>query len=157
MLGLFTSYQVNIFFLKIGRKEGMPQSAAQADHEFGLAQFIEDDYGGTEERKPRYIYARMHSHSGYGGIQAGSWASDSSKLRCVMPRMSSKRRWRTLASRRSTCSQTGHHATIPGPCTYRCASAKRLVAPQYEHCPAAAVISSANMLPSSPPAALPSR
>src|SRR5258708_1467823 len=48
-------------------------------------------------------------------------------------------------------------ATTPGPCMYRCASAKRLVEPQCAHFPSAAVTSITNILLNSPSAALPAR
>src|SRR5437762_11088423 len=79
------------------------------------------------------------------------------RLRYVMPRTSRNTRWPTFASLSRTCSQTQQRATTPGHCIYKCASAKRLFAPQWAHCPSAAVTSIANILLNSPAAALPSR
>ena len=86
-----------------------------------------------------------------------SCSCEVSRHKYVMPRTSRNTRWRVFAQRRTTCSQTGHRATTPGPSMYTRASAKRLLAPQFAHCPSAFVISIVNILLNSPAAAFPSR
>ena len=97
------------------------------------------------------------SYSCFSGSKSG-WCSscnlDVSRAKYIRPRASRNTRWRTLTTRRSTCSHIAHRATRPGLCLHTRASAKRLIAPQCAHCPSALVTSMAKMLLNSPAAAI---
>jgi hypothetical protein len=80
-----------------------------------------------------------------------------SNRKYFIPPTSRNTRCRALTRRRSTCSQTEHRATWPGPSMYKWASAKGRIAPQLPHWPRAAVMSTAKIRLNSPAAALPSR